>query len=111
MGQPARDEHVLVGERDGGPPVELGDQGVEGPAGVLAPPHAPEAPQDARRAPDALERTEQESLDLSVDLGDGDQGELLDVPVELLVVQRQAHPGYQLTELIKLGRLERDGIT
>ena len=50
-------------------------------------------------------------MDLSVDLGDRDEGELLDVTVELLVLQRQAHAGDQLTELIELGRLERDGIT
>ena len=42
---------------------------------------------------------------------DGHQRELLDVPVELLVLQRQADAGDQLTELIELGRLQRDGIT
>ena len=50
-------------------------------------------------------------MDLSLDLGDGHQRELLDVTVELLVVQRQTNPGDQLTELVELGRLERDGIT
>ena len=64
------------------------------------------------RAPDALERAEQEALHLAiVGRGDRDERELLDVPVELLVLQRQADAGDQLTELIELGRLERDGIT
>ena len=111
MRQPPGDEDVLVGEGDRGPAVELGDQPVEAGPGVPAPFHASQAPQDARGAPDALQRPEQEPLDLSVHLSDRDEGELLDVSVELLVLQRQAHAGDQLTELIELGRFQRDGIT
>ena len=50
-------------------------------------------------------------MHLVVDDNRGDEGELLDVTVQLLVLEHQSDVGHELAELIELGWLQRDGIT
>src|SRR5260221_14491407 len=84
VSDPPRDEDILVRERDRGSAVQLGDEAVEARSGGLALPDATEAPQDARGAPDAPERSQKKTPGLSPDLHPCHQGELLDGRVRLL---------------------------
>jgi len=61
--EPTGHEHVLVGERDRRPAVQLTDETFEGGSGSAALADGAEAPEDARRPADALQGTEQEAVD------------------------------------------------
>ena len=106
MGDAPGDEDVLVGERDRRPPVELADEALEGRACGAALAGRAEPPEDAGRAADALERAEEEAVQLVVLGHDGHERELLDMAIEELVGKGQTYPCNELAELIELGRLE-----
>src|SRR5215208_7204599 len=110
MREASRNEHVLVGERDGGPAVQLADELVERVAGLAAAADGAEPPEDARRAADALEGAEQEAVQLVVGGGAGHKREALDVLVERLVLDGQLDRSEKLAELVELGRFQREGI-
>ena len=110
MREPSGDEDVLVGKRDRGPAVELAHESVEMGARLPTPADGTEAPEDAGGAADALQRAEEEAVHLVVDGGDRDEGELLDVAIELVVPQWEPDRVEELAELVELSRLQRDGI-
>ena len=106
MGEAAGDQNVFVRERDRRPAVELADQALERQPRLAASPDPSETPEDARGATDALERAEQETVQLVVDVGERDERKVLDVMVERLVRQGQPDPEQELAELVELGRLQ-----
>ncbi len=108
--QPGGHEHVLVGEGDRGPAGQLTGHRLERRRRHLALPHDAHAPEDRRGSADALERSEHQPVDVPFFTREDREREGFHLAIELLVGDGETVGKEDLTDLIELGGLQRDGI-
>ena len=112
MGDAPGDEDILVGEGDGRPPVQLGGHGLKHGGSIpVDPVGGTETPQHAGSAADALQRTEEESVDLFFVHHHRDAAEPFDLFIDGAVGEGAPGLAENLRQFVQLGGFEGSRIT